>query len=175
MTTILFFLSLSLFAQKNFFGRYRDYFGDRIELNADSTFEDTWRFDIASSWTKGKWSLKNDTLYFQMIATYDTISYKNNDGTSPDKLILSVDKTPERLTPEQYAGMELPLGGQNFQNCPKKLFFKKERLYKIYKGKLIVKKQKGFSIKKKWNPWFFKSTNENLRLAGCVSAIDCLC
>ena len=138
-------------------GRYRDYFGSRIELNADSTFKYTWHFDLSGSWTKGKWTYENDTVHLHMIPTHDTISYKNENGTSADKLILSVDETAERLTPEQYAGMGLSSGGQNVQRYPDKLFFKKGRLYKIYNGRLVVKKQKGFWTTKKWNPWYFKS------------------
>lgn len=155
---LLLFLSLGLFAQKNIVGRYRDYFGSRIELNVDSTFKYSWHFDLSGSWTKGTWTFKNDTTYFHMIPTYDTISYKNNDGTSTDKLILSVDETAERMTPEQYAGMGLSSGGQNWHSYPDKLFFKNGRLYKVYNGRLITKKQKGFwGTKKKWNPWYFKS------------------
>jgi hypothetical protein len=92
-----------------------------------------------------------------MIPTYDTISYKNNGGTSTNKLVLSVDETPERLTPEQLLSRGLSSGGQNLQNYPDKLFFKSQRLYNIKNGKLIKKKIKGFWTKKKWRPWFFKS------------------
>lgn len=155
--TLLLFNSLNLFAQKNLTGRYRDYFGSRIELNADSTFKYTWHFDLSGSWTKGTWTFKNDTVYFHMIPMYDTVSYKNNDGTSTDKLILSVDDTAERMTQEQYAIMGLSSGGQNFHSYPDKLFFKKGRLYKFYNGRLVVKKQIGFWTNKKWNPWYFKS------------------
>ncbi len=101
--------------------------------------------------------MDNDTIYFHMIPTYDTISYKNNDGTSADKLILSVDETPERLTPDQYASMGLSSGRQNLQNYPIKLFFKSEKLYNIKNGKLVKKKINGFRANKKWSPWFFKS------------------
>lgn len=146
-----------MLAQDKIVGRYRDYFGSRIQLNTDYTFKYTWHFDLSGSWTKGTWSLENDTVYFYMVSTYDTISYKNNDSTSADKLILSMDEIPERLTPEQYASMGLSSGGQNIQRYPDKLFFKKGRLYKIQNGKLIVKKQKGFWTSKKWDPWFFKS------------------
>ncbi len=158
MTNALLFLSLSLFAQKSIIGRYRDYFGNRIELNADSTFKYSWRFDLSYSWTKGKWSLNDDTLYFQMIPTYDTISYKNSDSSWADKLILSVDEKSERITPKQYTDMGLSSGGQNIQSYPDKLFFKKGKLYIVYNGRLIVKRQNGFwGSKKKWNPWYFKS------------------
>lgn len=156
-TTFLLTLSFNLHAQDKIVGRYRDNFGSRIVLNADSTFKYTWRSGIYASWTKGTWFLKHDTVYFHMIPTYDTISYKNNDGTSADKLILSVNEINERLTPEQYAGMGLSSGGQNIQVYPDKLFFKKGRLYEIHNGRLVVKKQKGFGTSKKWKPWFFKS------------------
>jgi hypothetical protein len=158
---IIFFLALSFcsFGQDKITGNYRDHFSSRIQLNADGTFKYTWHFDLSASWTKGTWSMDNDTIYFHMIPTYDTISYKNNDGTPADKLILSVDETPERLTPEQYASMGLSSGGQNIQSYPIKLFFKSERLYNIQNGKLVKKKIKGFWTNKKWSPWFFKSAN----------------
>jgi hypothetical protein len=140
------------FAQGKITGHYCDHFGSRIELNADSTFKYTWHIDLSGSWTKGKWTFKNDTVYFQMIPTYDSVSYKNNNGTSADKLILSVDEIAERMTPEQYAGMGLSSGGQNVQKYPEKLFFKKGRLYKIYNRHLVVKKQKGVWTNKKWKP-----------------------
>ncbi len=155
--TALLNLSLGLFAQKNIVGRYRDYFGSRIELNVDSTFKYTWNFDMAASWTKGTWSFKNDTVYFHMIPTYDTVSYKNNNGYSADKLILSVDEIAERMTPEQYTGMGLSSGGQNIQPWPEKLFFKKQKLFAIKDGKLVKKKVRRFWTKKKRRPWYFKS------------------
>jgi len=74
---ILLSISFSLFAQKIMAGRYRDYFGSRIELNVDSTFKYTWNFDLSASWTKGTWTLVGDTVYFQMIPTYDTLSHAN--------------------------------------------------------------------------------------------------
>lgn len=158
LTTIfLLTLSFGLFAQDKIVGHYRDYFGSRIQLNADSTFKYTWHFDLSGSWTKGTWSLKNDTVYFHMVPTYDTISYKNNDSISADKLILSADETSERLTPEQYANMGLSSGGQNIRSSPDKLFSKRQKLFAIKNGKLVKKKIKGIWTKKKWRPWFFKS------------------
>ena len=154
---LLLTLSFSLFAQDKIVGHYRDYFGSRIQLNTDSTFKYSWSFDLSVSWTKGTWLLKNDTVYFHMIPTYDTISYKNNNGTSADKLILSVDETSDRLTPDQYAGMGLSSGGQNIQPSPDKLFFKGQKLFAIKNGKLVKKRVKGFGANKKWSPWFFKS------------------
>ena len=57
--------SIGLTAQDKVVGRYRDYFGNRIQLNVDNTFKYTWNFDMAASWTKGTWALINDTFFFK--------------------------------------------------------------------------------------------------------------
>lgn len=157
LITLLLTISLNLFAQDRVAGRYRNYFGSRIQLNVDSTFKYTWHFDLSGSWTKGTWSLKNDTVYFRMIPTYDTVRCKNNDGTFADKLILSADEISEKMTSDEYVGMGLSSGGQNIQPYPDKLFFKRQKLFEVKNGKLVKKKIKGFWTKKKWRPWFFKS------------------
>ncbi len=155
--TFLLSLSLCLTAQDKIIGRYRDYFGTRIQFNADNTFKYTWNFDMSASWTKGTWTLTGDTVYFHMVPTYDTLSQTNSVGIPSDTLILSTDEIPERFTQTQFAAMLLSSGGQNRMAYPDKLLFKKGRFYKIQNGKLVVKKQKGFWTSKKWDPWYFRS------------------
>jgi hypothetical protein len=155
--TLLLTLSFALFAQDMVVGRYRDYFGNRIQFNADSTFEHTWNFDMAASWTKGTWRLMGDTVYLDMVPTYDTISHINASGSPSDTLILSTDETPERITQTRFISTLLSSGGQSRMNYPNKLLLRKGRMYKIQNGKLVTKKQKGFWTSKKWDPWFFKS------------------
>jgi hypothetical protein len=157
MIALLVTLSFSLFAQDKVIGRYRDYFGNRIQFNADKTFKYTWNFDMAASWTKGTWILTDDTVYLQMAPTYDTLSQAKPNNILSDTLILSTDEIPERVTQAEFAGMFLSGGGQNRRNYPDKLLFRKGRLYKVQNRKLVTKKQKGFGTGKKWNPWFFKS------------------
>jgi hypothetical protein len=155
--TLLLTLPFNLLAQDKIVGRYRDYFGSRILLNAEGTFKYTWNFDMAASWTKGIWKLEGDTVFFNMVPTYDTLSQTNSIGNHSDTLILSTDEVPERFTQTEFAAMLLSSGGQNRMNYPEKLLFKKGRLYKIQEGKLVTKKQKGFWTSKKRDPWFFKS------------------
>jgi len=157
--TIILLLTLpfNMLAQDKIVGHYRDHFNSRIQLNADNTFEYTWHLDLSASWSKGTWTIKNDTVCFRIIPTFDTISYKNKMGLSTDTLILSTDEIPERLTQEQYAGQGLSSGGQNRTPCPDKLFFKGQKLFGIKNGRLVKKKIKGFWTDKKWSPWFFKS------------------
>ena len=150
-------LPFTLFAQDKIVGHYRDHFSSRIQINSDKTFKYSWHLDLSVSWTKGTWTINNDTVYFHVIPTFDTISYKNKNGLLTDTLILSTDEIPERLTQEQYAGQGLSSGGQNRTPCPDKLFFKEQKLFAIKDGKLVKKKIRGFWTKKKWSPWFFKS------------------
>ncbi len=112
---------------------------------------------MAASWTNGTWYLNNDTVFFHMVPTYDTLSHLDKSNSTVDTLILSPDEIPERITSSQFAGTVLSGGGQNRMNYPEKLLFRKGRLYKIQDGKLVTKKQKGFWTTKKWVPWFFKS------------------
>ena len=157
MITILLSISLSLFAQKNLVGHYRDYFGSSIQLNLDNTFKYTWNFDLSASWTKGTWTLVGDTVYFKMVPTHDTLSQTNANRSTYDTLILSVDETPERFTQTQFISTLLSSGGQNRMNYPDKLLFRKGRLYNIQNGKLVKKKQRSYWTNKKWDLWFFKS------------------
>ena len=137
--TIIFLLilSLTLTAQKNVVGKYRDYFGNRIQLNPDNTFKYTWNFDMSVSWTKGIWTLTGDTVYFHMVPTYDTLSQTNVNGITSDTLILSTDKISERFTKTEFASILLSSSGQNRMAYPDKLLFRKRRLYKIHKNKKI--------------------------------------
>ena len=139
---ILLFGSLKFVCSNKIAGRYRDYFGNRIRLDTDHTFKCTWNFDMVASWTKGTWTLRNDTIYFSMIPTYDTLSYTTPTGSTPDSLILSTDEISERIIPEQSAVAVFYSGGQNRMAFPDKLLFRKGRLYKILDGKVVVKSKK---------------------------------
>ena len=157
--TIIFLssLSLCLTAQDKVVGCYKDYFGNQIQLNADNTFKYTWNFDLSASWTKGTWTMQKDTVYFHMVPTYDTLSHINSNNLTVDTLILSDNEIGERITLIKSAGIALSSGGQNRTPYPDKLLVKKDRLYKIQNGSVVLKKQKGFWTSKKWDPWYFKS------------------
>ncbi|RYX84403.1 hypothetical protein EON73_03365 [bacterium] len=157
--TFLVTLPFNLFSQNKVAGSYRDYFGSKIRLNANKTFKYTWNFDMSASWTKGTWTCASDTVYFHIIPIYDTLSRKDINGIASDTLILSTNEVSERFKQMQFAAMALTSGGQSSMAAPNKLLFRKDRLYKIQNGKLIVQKQKGFWTDKKFDPWFFKSAN----------------
>jgi hypothetical protein len=151
----------SLNAQKKFIGNYYDYFGSRIEIYSDSTYNYSFRFDLGSSWTMGKWKANKDTLYFTMIPIYDTLVYKDSSRTIlTDSLILSTDRNPEKITSLENIAGYLSSGGQNRHPSPDKLFYKRNKLFLIVNGKLSRDKIKGFWTQKKYVPCYIKETRK---------------
>jgi hypothetical protein len=141
--------------QKNVGGEYYDNFGTTLLLNPDFTFVYKWHFDLSSSWSKGNWKIKNDTIYFTVVPIYDTLRI---DGKE-DSLILSETEKPLLITDvKNYnAFRDLSTGGQNKREINSKLFFRKDKLYHINKsGKLITKKVRSVLTSEKFNPWFTK-------------------
>ena len=155
---ILFFLILGLqiFAQDKIVGHYADYFGHSITINADGNFKYFYHFDMVSFWTKGIWTLQNDTVFLTAIPIYDTLRYMDRDKITKDSLTLAVDEKPQirsfSITGAIYSG------SQDINDYPQKLLFKNNRLYSIdKKGKLITKKEKALWTGKKYRPWFNKT------------------
>jgi hypothetical protein len=148
------FRSLISYGQTNInrlIGKYADYSGDKIELKGDSTFYYSWRFDLMSSWSKGTWNIKNDTIYFKTIPVYDTIRYKRQNGDIIDSLVLSDDSTPKLIVKTKDIE-SFSSGGQSYHPCPFKLFYKHEKLFTLKKnGKLLRRKIRGCCwATKKW-------------------------
>ena len=127
---------------------------DRSKLHQDHTFLYEWHFDLMSSWSQGTFTVIHDTVYLTMIPVFDTIQVSKS-GHRADSLILAEDLQPKRTVPPDPT--MLSAGGQNREDCPKVLVYQHNRLYEIdVKGKLIRKKQKGFSSNRKFEPWYIK-------------------
>ena len=157
LSTIVF----SLNAQSKVSGIYYQSFGSELEVKEDSSFLYKWRFDLSSSWTKGKWKINNDTIYFTKILVLDTLKYRPANGIGIDSLVLSLDENPESITNEEYISYQLTSGGQNRPSMPEKLFYRNDRLYSINKkGELIKKKVEGFGTKKMYVPWYIKKNKK---------------
>ena len=155
---VLFFGFLKVVGQESVVGEYYNYFGSNLKINADSTFKYTWRFDLASSWTKGKWKVKNDTIFLEVIPVYDTLKYYSGGGkVLRDSLLLSLDEKSESITSEQFAMYSLTGGGQDKESIPKKLYYRNGRLFGIKEnGDLRRKRVKGFMTNRKYVPWYIK-------------------
>jgi hypothetical protein len=90
-------LSISVFSKSNkefkivddqvkISGQYHDFFGCKLELKKDLTFKFTWNFDLYSSWTIGKWTFSNDTIYLQVKLILDTLTWTSQNQTGFQKL-----------------------------------------------------------------------------------------
>ena len=92
-----------------------------------------------------------------MIPILDTLKYVDANGISRDSLRLSLDENAGQVTLEET--QRLYSGGQERHPCPKKLYFKHNRLYGITPdGKLVTQKLSWGN--KKFAPWFVKSNKE---------------
>lgn len=153
-----------LHGQNNVFGNYRNFFGSKLILNSDSTYKYTYAFDLFSSWSIGKWTLRKDTILLTNVIVYDTITthcvfengVKKFYKTKPE-LIISLDEKPEATNDLDANLGYISGGGQNRYSEPMKLFYKNEKLYEIKAdGKLKRKKIKGFMSREKFYPYYFK-------------------
>lgn len=129
-------------SSKVYNGIYNDGHGSKIELRSDSTFLYTYRFDMISTWSSGKWSVKNDTMFLTMIPVYDTVKVYNKNGA-----FMHYDKAK---ADEPIPKMQVRYDGtvtantdkwQNYLPNPQKLYISQGRLYTIdLKGSPVKRK-----------------------------------
>lgn len=111
------------------------------------------------SWSKGTWTAKGNTIYFKPIPIYDTLVIYDSLMIPKDSLMLSSDEKPERLRvggPKTFSLWDVK---QNGMKCPRKVVYRKERLYLIKNDRLQKKKiDNGFYINP-FEPWYTKLKN----------------
>ncbi|ALM08243.1 hypothetical protein SB49_10845 [Sediminicola sp. YIK13] len=153
-------ISQICFGQARIVGVYNDRFSESIELKADSTFTHNYKFDLASSWTTGKWKFKNGKISLQTKLIMDTLVLgESGQKKLKDSLVLSPDKVSNRVGFSDYAISSISGGGQNRVKPPSQLYWKKKRLYRINEdGTLDLRKLKGFWTDKKYKTYFRKET-----------------
>ncbi len=150
----LFILVIS-FQQNKIVGRYRDNFGTEFIFNSDSTYEYTAVVHISASWSKGKWKVKNDTIFYKAIPSYDTIRIVGR----KDSMRLSRSKTPQLISFNSIKGGVWPISIGEQDIFSGKLYFLNNRLYEINKdGKLIIERKTRCDRNDgvKYDPWFTK-------------------
>lgn len=125
-------------------GTYMNNFGSKININADSTFNYSWRGHMAYRWAAGTWTTNRDTIYFQPFAYVDTIGKYDVRDLAYDSLFLAEGDTMQRFdskVPNGYGG-----GWQSPEMVPYKLWISKDRLYLVLPDGEIdkVKRDDGF-------------------------------
>lgn len=133
-------------------GNYYNHFASSLDLRPDSTFRYDWKFDLMSSWSEGRWKVLRDTVYFTVVPVLDTLRRVNK----PDSLVVSLDETPNVINNDYFIQSQLVSGGQLYREPPLKLFFKRNRLYRIVDHKLDKKRKKEHWTQKLFSPWYIK-------------------
>ena len=148
------------FGQDKYVGIYKDRFSESIELKSDSTFTHKWRFDLGSSWTNGKWRIINDTIYLKTELVMDTLQFRNSENkVVRDSLVLSSDQKIDRIELNELIISSISSGGQNRYEPPTKIYWKRNKLYRINEnGTLDQRKVKAFWTDKKYKTYFRKET-----------------
>ncbi len=161
--TIILFLILTVSSSGQVIktGKYHNFFSSELTLNPDSTYYYAYHFDLSSSWSSGKWTINNDTIYLINIPIFDTVNYNDSIGSfkpSPgDSLILSMDQKSERISSGSAIISLICSGGQNRSPNPVKLVYKKEKLFEVgQNGKLIKKRIYCPFRQKKFKPYYIK-------------------
>ena len=151
-------ISKPVFGQEKYIGLYKDRFSESIELKTDYTFLHKWQFDLSKSWTIGKWNVKNDTIYLTAKSVLDTLQIRNSENeVIRDSLVLSSDQQAERIEQNELIASNLSSGGQNRYEPPNKVFWKKNKLFRINEnGTLDLRKVKSFWTDKKYKTYFRK-------------------
>ncbi|WCO03505.1 hypothetical protein [Psychroserpens ponticola] len=162
LTELILILLISnlTFGQDKYVGIYNDRFSESIELKSDSTFVHNYRFDLSSSWTTGKWEVSNDTIYFKSELVSDSLQVRDLNGNKiKDSLVLSADLKINRIELNEFIMSSLSSGGQNRVKPPNKLYWKRNKLYRINEnGTLDLRKVKAFWTDKKYKTYFRKET-----------------
>jgi hypothetical protein len=131
-------------------------FGEKLEFLQDSSFKHTWRFDLSSSWTNGKWKMENDTIYLSPLLIMDTLTIRNSENQyMKDSLVLSNDETSDRIEIVEYVRSLISGGGQYRRQPPKELFKKNRKLFTLLdNGMRDNTKYESIMSRKKYKSYF---------------------
>lgn len=157
-------LVTNLFSQKVVSGKYFNYWNQKIELKPDSTFRYEYRFDLFYDKVIGKWRLNSDTLYLNEIIICDTVYYKDtielSSGTTvymtKKELIRSEDDNAD-VFHDRPELLYIPYIPRNASFDIKKLYIKRNKLFKIDNSGEIIKTKRRCPIRKKrYSDYFIK-------------------
>ncbi|MES2656727.1 MAG: hypothetical protein V4620_14120 [Bacteroidota bacterium] len=174
ISIILFLVLSATHAQNKFHGEYGGY-GTKLILDSNGTFVCNTHYRcIGYDFVAGIWTQQKDTVYFIKTLVLDTVRFEFENQNSMDSLVVSKDEKADRISKEEYEKGFHMSGWQDTSINIGKLFYRKDRLYKIKpNGKLITKKRKVYGPPKgslrlrlymithqqRYNPWYTKVVN----------------
>lgn len=164
---LLLFLSLKSFTQNSMSGVY-NFFCYTLQLFEDNTFHIDYYFDLSHDFGHGKYKVFNDTIILNYVAQFDTVYYddtikeQNHMRYGDNDIHLRLEKI-RKLLVHRNDSIDVKESDYEYICCridedlyPKKLFYKKEKLFFIKKnGKLNRRKQKSLD-RRKFDGYFKK-------------------
>jgi hypothetical protein len=133
-------------------GRYAAYYGHSLELKDDSTFRYEWKFDLASTWAVGHWTVSNKIIYLKFKDVRDRLTRDNQ----PDSLVLSANEKSNRIKVEEFA-IQQTSGGRQAHSISDRLAIRGKKLYQMDNaGQIIPTKESGIWTKEKRQTYVFK-------------------
>lgn len=136
--------------------KYVAYYGHTLYLREDSTFRYEWKFDLASSWSVGKWRFENGKIYLNIKPVLDTLA---REGQS-DSLVLSDDERSSRIHIDEFAISLISSGGQGraLDRIPERLAVRGRKLHPLNSaGQIVRRREAGIWNKRKRPIYFFKT------------------
>lgn len=160
---VIVLVQTACFGQVSIIGTHKSYFGEKLELKSDHTFHYTWRFDMASSWTTGEWTVSNDTLYLTPILVFDTLKVLNAANVVQDTLVLSSDVIASRIGKKEFIYASISSGWQHRKKPPVRLYIENGKLFTVLaNGQLDRRKRKPVWGNIRYQTYFEKVQEENL-------------
>ncbi len=157
ITVFLLFVSAKSINAQNPIEGYYTRLDSKIWINGDSTFRFFYSVDTDRKWCKGRWVLKGKRIFFKMIPVYDTLVISSDSLNPKDSLVLSRDEKPEKINVDPCKSGCIFKVEQNEELCPKKMYYKKDRLYVLKNNKKLKKKiDNGYYIEP-FEPWYTRS------------------
>ncbi len=152
------FILFSSDSEDKFTGEYKNYFGSKIIINSDSSYNYTWRFGLTYSWINGKWTKIGDTILLAPVLIYDSLSYYDTlRNENIDTLVLSRDKHSTSISIEKHNGDFAISDCQNCYGSPRRLLYRNNRLYDINRdGSISDKEKTGLISNEKFPTYYFK-------------------
>jgi hypothetical protein len=156
-TSILLLTTIITSSGQHLPGKYAAYYGHSLHLREDSTFLYEWQFDLASSWSAGKWRVEKAIVYLNIKPVLDTLA---RDG-QPDSLVLSADEKPNKIHVQEFVGGLISGGGQGrtIERIPDRLAIRGKRLHPMNKaGKIERRRESGIWNNRKQPIYYFKTS-----------------
>ena len=142
-------------------GTYSDWFGQEIELNADSSFQYGYHFDLITDRSQGRWTMNGDTLALQYMDVSDVYVTIDSMPMFREGSLRRVGYPRHTIAPSLDNKVDTIQGRYERVCCPgsgmrpTRLYVSKDRLFLLTETGIVIRR-KGRNITGKRVPSYFQ-------------------